>query len=121
MTTITVYHNPRCSKSRETLALVEAYAARHAVAVNVVDYRQTPLTHAQLTQLQAQLGLAARDMVRAHEEVYATLGLQDASDEALLHALAAHPELLQRPIVVRNGRAVIGRPPERVAAMLNAQ
>lgn len=120
MTAITIYHNPHCSKSRETLGLVEAYAARHGVAVDVVDYRKTPLTHAQLTQLQAQLALPVRDMMRTNEEAYATLGLEAANDAALLQALAAHPELLQRPIVVRDGRAVIGRPPERVAAMLDA-
>lgn len=115
---ITIYHNPRCSKSREALALVEAIAARRQLTVNVVEYLKTPLDLAQLSELQATLGCQAADMARRNEEEYSALGLAQADDAALLAAIAAHPKLLQRPIVVLGKRAVIGRPPELVVGVL---
>jgi len=117
---ITIYHNPRCSKSREALSMVERFAAAHDLRVDVVDYLKTPLSPAQLTALQRQLGTSAREMVRDNEPEYAQLGLEQADDAALLEALAAHPKLLQRPVVVYRERAMIGRPPERLAALLQA-
>jgi arsenate reductase (glutaredoxin) len=115
---ITIYHNPRCSKSREALALVESIAARRKLSVNVVEYLKTPPDLAKLSELQAVLGCEAADMVRSNEEEYGTLGLAQADDAALLAAIAAHPKLLQRPIVVFGKRAVIGRPPELVTGLL---
>lgn len=115
---ITIYHNPRCSKSREALALVEAIAARRQLSVNVVDYLKTPLDLARLSELRAILDCKAADMVRSNEEEYTTLGLAQRDDAALLAAIAAHPKLLQRPIVVFGNRAVIGRPPEVVSGLL---
>lgn len=117
---ITLYHNPRCSKSREALALVEHFSTAQGVTLDVVDYQKTPLTLAQLTALHRQLGGAVREMVRDNEEEYAALNLRQADDVMLLQALAAHPKLLQRPIVVHGERAVIGRPPERINALLQA-
>lgn len=116
---ITLFHNPRCSKSRATLALVEAAAARLGETLEIVDYLKTPPDLATLTTLQARLGLPARALLRDGEAPYAELGLADAglSDQALLQAVAAHPILLQRPLVVRGERAVIGRPPENVLAL----
>jgi arsenate reductase len=118
MTDITIYHNPRCSKSRETLALVEQFANEHRKTLTVVDYLKTPPTLAQLEEIRRQLGLPARDMVRDKEQEFATLGLEDADDAALLGAVSRCPKLLQRPVVVYRGRAAIGRPPEKVKALL---
>ena len=115
---ITIYHNPRCSKSRETLALVEEFASRKSIAIDTVEYLKSPPTFEQLTQLQALLGCKAADMVRTNEEEFASLGLENASDSDLLRAVASHPKLLQRPIVVYRNRAVIGRPPELVRDLL---
>ncbi|HYD81663.1 MAG TPA: arsenate reductase (glutaredoxin) [Paucimonas sp.] len=120
MTDITIYHNPRCSKSRETLAIVERFAGEHGVRLHVVDYQRTPPTLAQLQEIRAQLDVPAKEMVRDNEEEFAALGLRDAGDDALLAAVARHPQLLQRPIVVYRGRAAIGRPPERIRGLLEA-
>ncbi|HEX7934319.1 MAG TPA: arsenate reductase (glutaredoxin) [Paraburkholderia sp.] len=116
---ITIYHNPRCSKSRATCELVTAAYNQTGEATEVVEYLKQPLTVAQLQQLNKQLGCTVREMIRDSEPQYKELGLSDASlsDGQLYEALAAHPILLQRPIVVRNGRAVIGRPPENIAAL----
>jgi arsenate reductase len=115
---ITIYHNPRCSKSRAACALVTEGLAGDE-KVTLVEYLKTPPTLDELEQLHALLGVPARWMIRDNEAPYRELGLADASlsDDALLQAIAAHPILLQRPIVVRGKRAVIGRPPENVAAL----
>jgi arsenate reductase len=115
---ITIYHNPRCSKSREALAITEKFAVERQVPLEIVDYIKSPLSLAQLITLQRQLGTEARAMVRDNEPGYAALGLENADDTKLLEAVAEHPTLLQRPIVVCDGRAVIGRPPERVNDLL---
>lgn len=117
---ITIYHNPRCSKSREALTLAQQFADSHQQELRVVDYQKTPLTPAELIGLHEQLGGPMRDMVRDSEEEYAALNLAHADDAALLQALDAHPKLLQRPIVSFRGRAVIGRPPERLHGLLQA-
>lgn len=118
LTMITIYHNPRCSKSRETLALVEDFAARNGLQVDVVEYLKMPPTLEQLSALLQQLGCTARDITRNNEEEYFSLGLEQADDGAVLCAIATHPKLLQRPIVVYNDHAVIGRPPELVHDLL---
>jgi len=115
---ITIYHNPRCSKSRETLTLVQQFADAHQLKLDVVDYQKTPLTLEQLSALKESLGCSVREMVRNNEEEYAALELKKADDAALLQALAGHPKLLQRPIVAWKDHAVIGRPPERVLGLL---
>jgi arsenate reductase len=115
---ITIYHNPRCTKSRASLALVQDYADKHALRLEVIDYLSVPPTLDALQALQRQLGLPARDMVRDNEPEFAELGLAQADDAALLGAVAAHPRLLQRPIVVYRGKAAIGRPPERLLELL---
>ena len=115
---ITIYHNPRCSKSREAFALVEDFAQRNALAVEVVDYLKAPPTFEQLSALKDLLGCRAADMVRSNEEEFAALGLAQAGDEALLRAIADHPKLLQRPIVAYGERAIIARPPELVNGLL---
>ena len=115
---ITIYHNPRCSKSRETLALIETLNTA-GTQVNVVEYLKTPPTVEELEALHRQLGRPVRDMLRDGEEPYKTLDLARASltDAEAYEAIAAHPILLQRPIVVYRGKAAIGRPPESVRVL----
>jgi arsenate reductase len=116
---ITIYHNPRCSKSRATCELISTTYNSANEAIEIVEYLKQPLTVAQLKQLNEQLGCTVREMLRDTEADYKERHLFDVTltDAQLYEALAAHPILLQRPIVVRNGRAVIGRPPENVAAL----
>jgi arsenate reductase len=116
---ITIYHNPRCSKSRATCDLISSTYNSANETTEVVEYLKQPLTVEQLKTLNAQLGGPVRAMIRETEPEYAQLQLADPTltDAQLYEALAKHPVLLQRPIVVRNGRAVIGRPPENVAAL----
>ena len=117
---ITIYHNPRCSKSREALALAEQFAARQKLRLEVIEYLRTPPDATQLAALLQLLGGEIGEMVRSNEEEYSALDLAGADTATVLHAIAAHPKLLQRPIVVYNGRAVVGRPPERLHDLLQA-
>jgi arsenate reductase len=108
----TIWHNARCSKSRQAKALLQDELE---VDTEVREYLKEPPTRAELEDLMAHLGLDdPRDVVRTGEDAYAQLGLADATAEELLDAIVEHPILLQRPIVVRGDRAVIGRPPEQV-------
>ncbi len=113
---ITIYHNPRCSKSRQTLELIEA-AGHHPA---VVRYLDTPPDAATLRTLLGLLGLGARDLLRRGEDEYQALGLHDPNlaEADLIAAMVAHPNLIERPIVVRGKRAVLGRPPENVRQLL---
>ncbi|WP_394778765.1 arsenate reductase (glutaredoxin) [Undibacterium sp.] len=119
--TIRIYHNPRCSKSRETLALVQDVAQREGLELNVIDYQKTPPALAELQTLHTQLGINVRDMLRNNEDDYAALDLASADDGALMAAVASHPKLLQRPVVSYRGKAAIGRPPESVLNLFNHQ
>ncbi|WP_323073954.1 arsenate reductase (glutaredoxin) [Mycetohabitans endofungorum] len=117
---ITIYHNPRCSKSRAAYALlVDELSGREEV--RTVEYLKTSPTLDDLKQLHALLGVPVREMIRDNEPTFAELGLDDTSlsEDALLKAVSDHPVLLQRPIVVRDSRAVIGRPPERIATLFD--
>lgn len=114
---VAIYHNPRCSKSRETLALLE----EQGIKPELILYLETPPSLDTLKALQHQLGFSsAREMMRTKEEVYKEKNLQDPglSEEQLLQAIADSPRLLERPIVVNNGQARLGRPPEQVLAIL---
>lgn len=114
---LTIYHNPRCSKSRQTLARIEAAG----VSPTVVRYLETPPDVATLTGILGKLGSPATDLVRFGEDQAKALGLAASdtrSDAEWLAIVAEHPKLLQRPIVVAGERAVIGRPPENVDALL---
>ncbi|MGC7405586.1 arsenate reductase (glutaredoxin) [Pandoraea pneumonica] len=117
---ITVYHNPRCSKSREALALVEGSPAVGGSDLQIIEYLKTPPKAAELKRLQKLLGVPVRDMIRSNETEYTELGLSDKelTDDELLAAIAKHPKLLQRPIVVNGDKAVIARPPELVNEVL---
>jgi len=114
--TITIYHNARCSNSRGALALMEA----RGIEPRIVDYLRTPLDSAQLAALIAQLGLPVREVMRSKEAIYEALDLGRAglSDAELIAQIAAHPELLNRPIVVSAKGARLCRPPERVLDLL---
>jgi len=109
---VTIYHNPRCSKSRQTLGLLE----ENGITPDVVLYLDTPPDAAQLKGLIGMLGLAsARDLMRTKEAVYKELSLKDVTDEdALIQAMADNPILIERPIVVKDSAARLGRPPESV-------
>lgn len=116
MSELTLYHNPRCSKSRGALELLEA----RGLAPTVVRYLETPPGADQLRALLAKLGLTARQLLRTGEEEYSALGLADAalSEDALIEAMASHPRLIERPILVVDDKAVVGRPPEKILEIL---
>ncbi|GAA3525452.1 arsenate reductase (glutaredoxin) [Zobellella aerophila] len=107
-----IYHNPRCSKSRETLALLE----QQGISPEIIKYLDTPPSAAELKALLAKLGMhSARELMRTKEEEYKALGLAEVTDEdALLAAMVANPKLIERPIVVKGDKAVLGRPPSQV-------
>ena len=113
---VTIYHNPRCSKSRETLALLES----HNVSPDVVEYLKTPVDLITLDTLITQLDFeSAHQLVRSKETLYKELGLNKDTDEATLkQAMLDNPKLIERPIVVKGDKAAIGRPPESVLAIL---
>nr|WP_107851606.1 arsenate reductase (glutaredoxin) [Oceanimonas marisflavi] len=111
-----IYHNPRCSKSRETLSLLQ----EKGLEPEIIKYLDTPPDAAQLKVLLKQLGMSsARQLMRTKEDIYKTLELADVTDEdALIAAMVANPKLIERPIVVCNGKAALGRPPEQVLDIL---
>jgi len=114
---VTIYHNPRCSKSRETLSLLQS----RGVEPQVVLYLETPPDAATLRHLLQMLNLSsARDLMRQKEDLYRALNLADStlSEEALIQAMVENPKLIERPIVVKRGQARIGRPPEQVLEIL---
>jgi arsenate reductase len=114
---VVIYHNPKCSKSRETLALLKD----RQLEPQIIKYLDQAPSIEQLETLYTQLGLQqVRDMMRTKEELYKELGLGDATltDDQLFSAMATHPKLIERPIVVANGKARHGRPPEHVLEIL---
>ena len=116
MAAVTIYHNPDCSKSRETLKLLQ----ERGIDVEVVEYLKDPPGVEALGKLLDKLGLEPAQLLRTKEEEYAELGLDAAKDDrgVLLAAMAAHPILIERPIVVAGERARLGRPPEQVLEIL---
>lgn len=116
MTDLTLYHNPRCSKSRAALELLE----QRGLAPTVVRYLETPLDAAQLRSLLGKLGIGARQLLRTGEDEYKELGLVDTSlsEEQLIAAIAQHPKLMERPVLEAGDKAIIGRPPENVLEIL---
>lgn len=115
-TKATIYHNPRCSKSRETLALLQANGAD----ITIVEYLKTPPNVTEIINILALLGLTARQMMRTKEEEYKAQNLADPSltEQQLIAAMIATPKLIERPIVLANNKAIIGRPPENVLSIL---
>jgi len=111
---LTIYHNPRCSKSRQTLALLE----ENGHEPTIVKYLESPPSFAALKKIIAALGVAPADILRKGEEPYKTLGLKDASNALIIKAMVENPILIERPIVVYGDKAKIGRPPESVLDIL---
>ena len=116
MTDLTLYHNPRCSKSRGALELLQA----RGLSPTILLYLETPPDAAQLRELLAKLGIGARQLLRTGEDDYKILNLADKSlsDDDLIAAMAAHPKLIERPILVVGDKAAIGRPPENILEIL---
>jgi len=113
---ITIYHNPRCRKSRETLALLEAAGK----APTIIHYLKTPPDEATLRTLAARLGMRPKEFIRKGEAEFKSLGLKEKleDDKALYTAMTQHPKLIERPIVVSGEKAILGRPPENVKKLL---
>ncbi|HEB66322.1 MAG TPA: arsenate reductase (glutaredoxin) [Gammaproteobacteria bacterium] len=113
---VTIYHNPRCSKSRQTLALLQ----EHGIEPTIIEYLKTPPDAETLRRLLDALGMSPRDLMRRKEKEYKELGLDDPSlsDDDLIRAMIEHPRLIERPIVVTDKGVAIGRPPENVLKVL---
>ena len=116
MTDLTLYHNPRCSKSRAALQLLE----ERGLQPTVVLYLDTPPSAAQLREVLNKLGMPAHQLLRSGEDEYSELNLADSTldEDALIAAMVAHPRLIERPILIAGDRAVIGRPPENILELL---
>lgn len=114
---VTIYHNPRCSKSRQTLELIQS----RGIEPEIIRYLDNPPSTAELHQIIAALGIAPRELIRRGEAPYRELGLDNPAlgDEELIAAMCAHPILIERPIVIAAGRARLGRPPEAVEELLS--
>jgi arsenate reductase len=113
---VEIYHNPRCSKSRQTLQLLQ----EKGIDPDVVEYLKTPPDKATLGHILDMLGLEPRELMRRKEKEYKALQLDDPAltREQLIEAMIANPKLIERPIVIQNGKAAIGRPPEKVLDIL---
>ena len=113
---VVIYHNPRCSKSRQTLQLLQ----ENGFDPSITEYLKTPPDKAELEKILAMLGMEPRDLMRKKEAEYRESGLDDPdlTREQLIQAMIDHPKLIERPIVISNGKAAIGRPPELVLDIL---
>jgi len=113
---VTIYHNPRCSKSRQGLALLE----EKGVETEIIKYLETPPTIDELTLIIEMLGMKPRDLMRKKEAIYKQLELSDATlpDDALIMAMVEHPNLIERPIVINGDKAALGRPPKKILDIL---
>ncbi|WP_461517679.1 arsenate reductase (glutaredoxin) [Porticoccus sp.] len=113
---ISIYHNPRCSKSRLTLALLE----ERGINPDVILYLETPPDEKTLAEVLGKLGISARQLLRKSEDAYKENNLADENltEQQLISAMVAHPKLIERPIVVNGDKAAIGRPPELVLEIL---
>jgi arsenate reductase len=113
---VKIYHNPRCSKSRQTLQLLQD----HAVEPQIVEYLKTPPSAAELRKVLQMLGIGPRELMRKKEPEYKQSGADnpELSDAQLIDLMIAHPKLIERPIVIKDGKAALGRPPEQVLDIL---
>jgi|TARA_B110000503_G_scaffold20552_1_gene30940 arsenate reductase len=116
MSAVTIYHNPRCSKSRNTLALLQ----ENGVEPEIVLYLETPPSSSDIKALLKKLGISAAELARRGENDYKACGLgKDSSEADIVAAMVKHPKLIERPIVVRGNNAVLGRPPENALALID--
>ncbi|WP_455375066.1 arsenate reductase (glutaredoxin) [Kaarinaea lacus] len=113
---VSIYHNPRCSKSRQTMALIE----EKNIKPTVIEYLKTPPSKSELKQILKLLNLGARDLLRKKEIEYTELGLDNPAlqEDQIIDMMIKHPKLIERPIVISDKGAVIGRPPENVLEIL---
>jgi len=113
---VTIYHNPKCSKSRQTLELLE----KQGIAPTVIEYLKTPPDAATLKEILARLKLTPRELMRKKETAYGECGIDNPalSEDDLIALMIQHPILIERPIVLANGKAALGRPPEQVLEIL---
>ncbi len=115
MSSYTIWHNPRCSKSRQTLGILEEKGAQ----TDVVKYLEDTPSVEEIKEVLKKLNISARELMRTKEDEYKALGLKDEMDEQkLIEAMASHPKLIERPVVIRGDKAVLGRPPEKVLELL---
>ncbi|MGV8995523.1 MAG: arsenate reductase (glutaredoxin) [Parvibaculaceae bacterium] len=110
MTSVTIWHNPRCSKSRATLSLLE----QHGLQPVVIEYLKDAPSADEIKAALKKLHMTAREFIRKGEDIYKELGLADASEDKLIAAMATNPVLIERPVVFFEKRAALGRPPENV-------
>ena len=113
---VTIYHNPKCSKSRQTLELLSA----KGITPTIIEYIKNPPTVEKLKEILSQLRIAPRDLMRKKEDIYKELelGILSLSDKDLIDLMVEHPILIERPIVIANGKAALGRPPEQILDIL---
>ena len=117
MSKIKIWHNPRCSKSRNAAVLLE----EKGVDAEVVKYLDTPPSKEEIKEVLKMLGLSARELMRTKEDIYKELDLKNENDEEkLIEAMAENPKLIERPIVIKDGKAAIGRPIENIIELLDA-
>jgi len=117
MANVTIWHNPRCSKSRNAAQLLE----ERGVEAEVVRYLDTPPTKEEIKEVLKMLGISARELMRTKEAIYKELGLKEVEDEEkLIETMAAHPKLIERPVVIKDDKAAIGRPIEKVIELLES-
>ena len=115
MANVTIWHNQRCSKSRNAIALLE----EQGIEAEVVKYLDTPPTKAEIVDVLKMLGVSARELMRTKEDIYKELGLKDVNDEdTLINAMVENPKLIERPIVIKDGKAAIGRPIENIIEII---
>lgn len=116
MNTVTIWHNPRCSKSRNAATLLE----EKGIDAEVVKYLDTPPNKEELLDVLKMLGITARELMRTKEAIYKELNLKEVIDEdKLIEAMVNNPKLIERPIVIKDGKAAIGRPIENIIELLN--
>lgn len=110
-----IYHNPRCRKSRETLEIIK----NKGVEVDIVEYLKNPLSEGELSEIVSKLGISAQDLIRKGESVYKeNYKGKEMSESEWIKAMAQNPVLMERPVVVKGNKAVLGRPPENVNELL---
>mgnify|MGYP000700594994 FL=1 len=116
MANVTIWHNPRCSKSRNAVTLLE----EKGIEADVVKYLDTPPSKEELVAVLNMLGISARELMRTKEAIYKELNLKEETDEdKLIEAMVKHPKLIERPIVIKDSKAAIGRPIENIIDLLN--
>lgn len=116
MSSVTIWHNPRCSKSRNAVTLLE----EKGIEAEVVKYLETPPSKEELVAVLKMLGISARELMRTKEAIYKELNLKEETDEdKLIEAMVENPKLIERPIVIKDGKATIGRPIDNIIDLLN--